>query len=444
MARSRARLTFVVVLGALLAPRVAALVPPAAGRRAQGHPRARRPQEPSSPAAATITPGAFTFGGGGGRALAHGGDFVGSEQCCNTVLGCSFVGCDLHGFTGCGAGQYQYATQVCTGCFQHYRCSACRDCPAGRHKADSFACTQEGIEACDTICAPGTHFVTGDTGSCSGVDAACPAGYWCPGDGRRHGPCASVGAGKLGRAGLAGQASEAEACQGACVPADAPGGVCCAPGIHYVAGVAGSTTSGSCSGVDAACPAGYWCAGDGSRRACPAGRYGRADLSGEATEDGACRGELEGFVCEAVRPAAALGGDAADAGDEGDTGDATAFVCNRTSAAVLLEGSTPDACLSDFLACAPGLLSDGDCAAFKNGVPMLENSRKCMSCPDGGTGLMVGIFVGVIILMLYIAYRVYQSHGEALLARRGRLMVLWTHVQLWPFSSRCPSSGPRS
>ena len=30
-------------------------------------------------------------------------------------------------------------------------------------------------------CDPGLHYVAGDTSSCSGVDAACAAGGWCPG-----------------------------------------------------------------------------------------------------------------------------------------------------------------------------------------------------------------------------------------------------------------------
>ena len=92
--------------------------------------------------------------------------------------------------------------------------------------------------------------MTGDsTSQCSGSDAACAAGYWCPGDGSRH----ACPAGKWGNE-AAGQTSESAAC-----PNDCTAGSYCPD--------TGATSEGG------NCAAGHYCPDVTTQTECEAGKY---------------------------------------------------------------------------------------------------------------------------------------------------------------------------
>jgi len=69
-----------------------------------------------------------------------------TESCCDGDCSDS-DGCSYYGYIGCGANQYETGRLTCPGICSG-QCSACADCPPGRHKA--AGCSRGGVEACLT------------------------------------------------------------------------------------------------------------------------------------------------------------------------------------------------------------------------------------------------------------------------------------------------------
>ena len=98
-------------------------------------------------------------------------------DCCFNDGTCVWSGCDLHQFRGCGAGRYQTGRATCPGCTTN-KCSACADCPAGRHKGTG--CT-EATECVDDSfqCPEGTFHKRGATTDRVADNCdSCPAGTY--------------------------------------------------------------------------------------------------------------------------------------------------------------------------------------------------------------------------------------------------------------------------
>jgi len=201
-----------------------------------------------------------------------------SEDCCYPSYGCTSTdvcgsGTSMYGYTGCGTGQYETGRSTCPGCHSSTKCSACADCPAGRHKA--AGCSRGGVAAC---CSADLW----DGSACQWTTASCPADYWCPGDGTIHGPCTSVSKSSTG---LTGQSTEA----GACAWPDGRSEACCANGGTLCSD--SDCRSGESYHGNTGCGAGQyetgrsqccsdWTSGQCSTCAdCPAGRHKAAGCS---------------------------------------------------------------------------------------------------------------------------------------------------------------------
>jgi len=251
------------------------------------------------------------------------------SEACDNGWGTAYVG-----YLGCGTGQYQVGAQTrCPGSSDLWdsKCSTCATCPVGRRKG--AGCSKFGVEAC---CKTGTHYVAGDTLSCSGINADCAAGGWCPGDGTRY-TCSDA---EKASTGLAAQTTEAGACtarsedccsrygcsdracevfpgesyrgysgcgagqyetgQSQCCygSSDLQCSACaeCPAGKHKGTGCsrgpccsADLWDGSACQWTPASCPADYWCPGDGTLHGpCSAVDKISTGLAGQATEAGAC------------------------------------------------------------------------------------------------------------------------------------------------------------
>jgi len=207
-----------------------------------------------------------------------------SEDCCHPSYGCSDSDCNsgesYRGYTGCGAGQYETGRSQCCYGWRSGQCSACANCPAGRHKG--AGCSRGGVEAC---CSADLW----DGSACQWTTASCPADYWCPGDGSLH---ACTSGNMIVSTGLAGQATEAGACawpggrsEGCC------GGYCSyfqCPSYYGITGCgAGQYETGRSN-----CPGSYvyGCGQCSACADCPAGRHKGA---------GCTRGGVEDCICDA-------------------------------------------------------------------------------------------------------------------------------------------------
>lgn len=237
---------------------------------------------------------------------------------CSGVLGTAY-----NGAGGCAAGQYHAGRKACGIQFE-MECSVCVDCPVGRHRAATIGCSFDGIEVC---CETGTHYVSGRTSldsGCSGVDADCPAGHWCPGNGTRY----SCHDAEMASTGLEGQDTKDGACtvlSATCKGASiypfktlnyhgcgenqytsssksingqvSYGCTACPTGRYRESGCrigfmtccsAEEWDGSTCHWTTTGCPAGNWCPGDGSRHSCYDVEKASTGLAGQATEDLAC------------------------------------------------------------------------------------------------------------------------------------------------------------
>ena len=187
-----------------------------------------------------------------------------TEDCCSGAS-CtwSYNDCEFYGNSGCGAGQYETSRSACCG----GQCSACADCPAGRHKG-------AGCKTTDTV--PWGYYDP-SAGSCT-ANADCPVGHYCQADSATPLSCAA------GTYQPQTGATSADACQSCPAGFAQPsmGRSVCHP---CSAGKYAGTGKESCTGT--ACPAGTFgrieatSASEAECEGCPVGRW--QPTSGQTT-----------------------------------------------------------------------------------------------------------------------------------------------------------------